>query len=208
MIDLPIDSYKEGEYESFNSGGVEKEVGELLYAFTRILKPLNVLDLGTHKGISAAYIALALKENNKGLVHTVEFDAQHWVDAEQLWEKVGVTPFIHQFKGTVQDYHLKFPLTDYDLMLIDTEPDQRWEQLRQFSPLLKEGGYVFLHDLPRGFCIGNVNLDHPDLVNWPWGEIPEEVKAWMKVGLLKPFHLPNPREMCGFYREHKGDYVI
>lgn len=208
MIDLPIETYKEGEYEAFNSGGVEKEVGELLYAYTRILKPLHVLDLGTHKGISAAYIALALKDNGKGIVHTVEFDAQHWVDAEQLWEKAEVTPFIHQFKGSVEDYMKQFPFTDYDLMLIDTEPDQRWKQLMEFEPVLKEGGYVFLHDLPRGFCIGNVNTDHPELVNWPWGAFPEPIKEWLRTDYMRPFHLPNPREMCGFYKRKKEDYHV
>ena len=37
----------------------------LLYSLTRILKPKNVIELGTNVGISSAYIATALKVNGK-----------------------------------------------------------------------------------------------------------------------------------------------
>lgn len=67
---------------------------------------------------------------------------------------------------------------------------------------------MFIHDLPRGFCIGNVNPDHPEMKNWPFGIIPERIEQLMKDRLLVPFHLPNPRSMTGFYKARSDDYQI
>ena len=36
------------DYQAYNSGGVEVEVGELLYSFVRVLKPKRVFETGTH----------------------------------------------------------------------------------------------------------------------------------------------------------------
>lgn len=203
MNSLP--TYKEGEYEAFNSGGVEKEVGEFLYGMVRILKPLNILDLGTHKGISAAYMAKGCKDNKKGIVHTVEFDFNHWNDADSLWKAEEVQKYVVQYKTRVDNFVIDL---QYDLIFIDTEPDQRWGQLVRFYPNLSLGGYVFLHDLPRGFCKGNINPDHPEFQDWPWGPVPETIKELLKDRELVPFHFPNPREMCGFYKKHPGDYYV
>lgn len=210
MIDIPLQTKKEseswGDYEAFNSGGVEKEVGELLYAFARILKPHHILDLGTHKGISAAYLGMACRDNGVGLVDTVEYDQAHWDDAKRLWNQMSLDDYIFQYKCSVDEFNTDGVM--YGLMLIDTEPATRWGQLERFYTQLHPGGYVFLHDLPRGFCIGNVNPDHPDKKNWPWGEIPNRIEQLMKDRLLIPFHLPNPRSMCGFYKARSDDYQI
>lgn len=211
MIDIPLPTHKEseswGDYEAFNSGSVEKEVGEILYSFTRILKPNHILDLGTHKGISAAYMALACRDNGKGLVHTVEYDSAHWEDATNLWNKMGVHDNIFQYQMDVETFS-KSQIEEYELMLIDTEPAQRWGELEKFYPNLLPGGYVFLHDLPRGFCKGNINPDHPEMKDWPWGSVPKMIKDLIKDRELIPFHLPNPRSMAGFYKARADDYKI
>jgi predicted O-methyltransferase YrrM len=210
MIGLPLLTHKEsevwGDYEAFNSGSVEKEVGELLYSFARILKPHHILDLGTHKGISAAYLGLACRDNNVGLVDTVEYDKSHWDEAKRLWDKISLEDYIFQYKCSVDEF-----INDevmYDLILIDTEPAQRWQELDRFYAQLNPGGYVFIHDLPRQFCVGNINSDHPEIKNWPFGEIPDRIQQLMKDRLLVPFHLPNPRSMCGFYKARSDDYEI
>ena len=47
-------------YSMFNSGGVEVEVGEFLHSMVRVTKPMHILETGTHLGVSAAFMALAL----------------------------------------------------------------------------------------------------------------------------------------------------
>ena len=68
----------------FNSGSVEVEVAEFLYSFTRLIKPKLVVETGTHKGISALYIALALEKNNQGKIKTFEVIGPLQKDAKAL----------------------------------------------------------------------------------------------------------------------------
>jgi len=74
------------EFLMFNDGGVEVEVAELLYGLIRVWKPSTVLETGTHKGISSAYMAQALKDNKKGHMVTYEVIKQHKQSAEKLWQ--------------------------------------------------------------------------------------------------------------------------
>lgn len=149
-----LQTYKEGNYESFNNGSVEVETGELLYAFTRMVKPLNILDLGTYKGISASYMGLAVRENkNGGIVESIEFDSQHWNEAENLWIKLEILGTVILKQMRVEDFKPEFR---YDLIFIDTEPATRFSELITFYPYLNQGGYVFIHDLPGIFRRKNI----------------------------------------------------
>lgn len=216
MIDFPLPTYKEGEYEAFNSGGVERETAELLYSFVRILKPHAILDLGTHKGISASYMAMGCRDNNEGSVFTVEFDSQHWNDEDMLWSKLQLRGLIYRYKMSVEEYlrRLKDDPSfesshSYQLMLIDTEPSDRFSQLVEFYPFLSPGGYVFLHDLHRHMGQeGRINPDHPEMENWPWGTLSDQIKNWLKDRELVPFYFPTPRGLTGFYKNDPRDYKI
>jgi len=53
---------------------------------------------------------------------------------------------------------------------------------------------------------GNINPDHPEFKSWPFGDLPQEIKNWVKDGMLRPFHLPNPRGMIGFYKTRMDEY--
>lgn len=203
MIKLPLLSYKEGEYDSFNDSGVEQAVGELLYSFVRILRPFNVLDLGTAKGISAAYMAMGCRDNEKGMVHTVEFDPAHWQEANDLWERIKVGPYVHQYKCRAEEYSSTFT---YHLILVDTVPEERFKQIIQFYPFLEEGGYMFMHDAPYNLCQGNINPDHPEFKSWPYGDIPKEIETWVQDDKLRPFFFPNPRGFMGLYKVRPDEY--
>ena len=206
MIDLPLSTTKELEYEAYNSGGVEKEVGELLYGFARVLKPHHILDLGTHLGISAAYLARACLKNGFGLVDTVEYDSQHWDNARKLWDKAGVSEYIFQYKCNIDDF--ENPSIMYDLILIDSEPPRRFAELDRFYVQLNPGGYLFVHDLPYGWCQGNVNMDHPEYKSWPYGDVPERLEQLLREDKLRATSFPNPRGMGLFYKVKAEDYSL
>lgn len=69
MIPSYIDAIRDGD------AATQEEV-ELLYALVRALKPETCLETGTHKGLSATYIAHALTDNNKG--HLFTYDPYDW----------------------------------------------------------------------------------------------------------------------------------
>lgn len=192
-------------YKMFNDGSTEVEVGEFLQAMVRLVKPTWILETGTYKGISSSYMGLGLKENNSGTLETLEIDVNCIEESKKLWAQVGVEDKIVSYNGSSLDF---VPKQNYQMIFLDTEPGIRFAELVRFFPYLDEGGFIGIHDLPRGFCQGNINPDHPEFESWPYGPVPEQIKIWLKTGELIKFHFPNPREMTWFYKQRKDDYHV
>src|SRR5438270_11553862 len=92
------------QWSAFNDGGIECETGEFLYGVIRLIKPANVLETGTHKGIGGCYMAKALEDNNKGRLTTIEFLPELFAEALQRFETVGLTERIQKIQGDVREY--------------------------------------------------------------------------------------------------------
>lgn len=193
----------DSKYSSFNSSGVEIEVGEFLYAMVRLLKPLYVLETGTCEAISASYIGIALRENALGQLHTFEISPDYHKKATERLDTFRLRGYVTCYLQDVDEYK---PSVQYELMFLDSEPERRFKEVVNFFPYLKQGGYIFVHDLPRTLCQGNVNPDHPNFKHWPFGEIPEQIKNWLKDDDLRMFHFDAQRSLTGFYRPHSTDY--
>jgi predicted O-methyltransferase YrrM len=187
-------------YTAFNDGSVECEVGEFLYSIVRILKPRYILETGTYKGVSSSYMGQGLKDNATGFLDTLEIEDQHIQTSKQLWNALDLNKWIIPHHLSSGDFN---PTYNYELMFLDSEPNLRFGELVKFFPFLTEGGYVFIHDVPPTLCQGNVNPDHPEIKSWPFGDLPEEIKQWVKEDKLRPIHFPNPRGMLGFYKSGK-----
>lgn len=196
-----------GFYHMFDDGGVEVEVGEFLYGLVRLLQPEKVLTTGIYTGISDLYIAQALKENGHGASTAIEIEGTHILRAKELWTRTGVfIPGEYRLKvfhGSSLEFHAE---DNIDLMFLDSEPGIRFTELVRFFPSLKEGGYVGIHDLPNSLCQGNVNPDHPEMKSYPYGDLPEQIKEWLKTDKLRMIHFPSPRGLTFFYKVKEGDY--
>ena len=192
------------QYSMFNDGSTECEVSEFLYGFVRMLKPTKILESGTYKGISSSFMALALKKNGKGIIETLEIEEQHINTSKQLWEKLGITKWVQENKISSLEY---IPNGKYQILFLDSEPNLRFNELIRFFPYLDEGGYAFIHDLPRGMCQGNINPDLPNFKSWPYGDLQPEIKQWVKEDKLRPFHFETPRGLTCFYKVHRKDYL-
>lgn len=186
-------------YSAFNDAGVECEVGEFLYAMTRILKPKSVLETGTHWGISASYIGYGLLDNGFGHLDTYEFDPKNYAIARNRITKQGLNDHVDvicQDAATIIAH-------EYDLIFLDTEPQTRFAELVKFYPFLAPGGYVFIHDLhPHMHQIPNEEHGFA----WPYGRIPKQMSALVNEGNLRPFHFRTPRGFTGFYKVANDDY--
>ena len=192
-------------YRMWNDGSPEIEVLEFLYAMVRILKPKAVLETGTYKGWSAAYMAQGLQDNGSGDITTIEYNSILIKEAEELWGKLGVLSWIESIQGLSYNFKTN---NIYDLIFLDTEPDVRFKEMELFYPNLKEGGYLFIHDLSRDMSQNTHNPDHPQVDPWPFGPFPQSMKDKIKTGELVKFHFPTPRGLVGFYKRHEGDYKI
>jgi predicted O-methyltransferase YrrM len=192
-----------GEYTSFNDAGVECETGEFLYGMIRVLKPKAVLETGTHVGVGASYMGLALKDNGIGRMDTVEFLPPNYDRAKQRIQAMGLTDIVQMHLMDVAG----FGGVGYDFVLLDTEPQTRFKEMLQFVPSLTPGGFIFIHDLNGHMGqVENTNPDHPEKF-WPWFELPEQIKTWVANDELRPFHFATPRGLTGFYKPRPSDYV-
>lgn len=190
-----------GEFSSFNDAGIECETGEFLYSLVRLLKPDHVLETGTHWGVGASYMGLALKDNHKGHLDTLEFLPE--IHSRAMY-RIAVLGLIERITCHLIDA-AKFTSNDqYGLILLDTEPQTRFAELVKYYPQLLPGGFVFIHDLHRH--MHQIDSDgHP--FAWPYGKIPPEMTDLILQGKLRPFHFSTPRGLTGFYKPDDKDYV-
>ena len=63
-----------------------------LYSIIKMTKPQTILELGTGLGITTLWAALAIEENNTGLIHTIDDGSE--------WETLG------QHRDLFMEYHL------------------------------------------------------------------------------------------------------
>lgn len=175
-------------YTMFNTSSPEVEVCEFLWALVRLIKPEKILECGTGYGISAAYMALALRQNGRGELTTVEMMPDPYDAAALLLHKLDLRSYVHLWQGRAEDFT---PEGLYDILFLDTEPNARFAEFLRFWPSLKPGGVVIIHDLHAYMSQNGETVAGID--NWPFGTIPNEVDALIRGGELQSFHLTTPR---------------
>lgn len=190
-------------YSRFDGGAVEVETGEFLYGLMRLLKPEHVLTTGVYTGVSDMYIGKGIVDNGMGRSTALEFEKSHLDRAQTLWRLTGVGDVINGIHTSSLDFDLYWPV---DFLFLDTEPNIRFQEVVKFYKNLLPGGFILLHDLPYGWCQGNVNSDHPEISSWPWGNVPDELKSLLHSDKLRAWNFPSPRGMAGLYKPRKDDY--
>lgn len=148
--------YREGELNM----GVNPGDRRAIYSLVMSLRPQRVLEIGTHIGTSAIYIAAALRRLQEGgTLTTIDiFDVN---DPRQgAWQKVGLpkspaecakdlglSEQIELHRGLSQDY-MKTTRERYDLIFLDGDHDAWavYEELSLALPLLRKNGAILLHD--------------------------------------------------------------
>ncbi len=79
-------------------GGIygSEDICMLLYCLIRRERPKNVVEIGAGLGVSAFWMAQAMKENGQGCIWTLD-DGSHWEDRKELHRALaplaGVAPF-------------------------------------------------------------------------------------------------------------------
>ncbi len=149
------------QYHRWDDGSAEIEVLEFLYALTRLIKPNNVLETGTYKGFSGAYMALGLRDNGMGHLDTVEWERAHIETAKELWSKLNVMEYITEYYMSSMEF-----TTDktYELVLLDTEPGLRFKELDKFWNNFKPGAIIVIHDLSWDLGSGSQFWTDRDLI--------------------------------------------
>ncbi len=182
-------------YQMFNDAGVEAEVGEFLYSFTRLIKPEMVLETGTHEGISTAYMALALKKNNSGKIITMEKYPPPIKEAMRLWQALNLQDYIQ----CLYCHSLGYKTTiEFDLLFLDSIPEIRFDEFIKYFPLLKLGGFIIVHDL--NFTLGHHGQTHHGIYDWPYGDFRKRIGSYITSGKVQTFSFATPRGLVMFQK--------
>ena len=131
---------------------VEKEVTQesstsfeekiILYSLIRSLKPEVIVETGTHRGKTTLYMAQAVIDNEKGLIHTLDpFE----------WGAVGNFRKFPEHEKVIKYYPIKgidCPLESFDFIFIDGfhTPSEVEAEIKALIPKLKKGGVAVFHD--------------------------------------------------------------
>ena len=130
--------------------------GKLLEMISRMVRPTNILEIGTYTGYSAICLAKGLALG--GHLHTVEINDEVCDTAQDFFKKSGLDNQITLHVGSAIDI---VPQLDYefDLILIDGDKRQYPKYLEIVLPKLAKNGYIIADNVLWG---GKVLLPKPD----------------------------------------------
>ena len=116
--------------------------GNFLAIISKLIKPFNVLEIGTYTGYSTLCIAEGL--NPAGMIHTIDKNEELLQIQNKYFEKSGLRSQIKQYTGDALAIipKLKF---DFDMVFLDANKENYVKYLELISPILKPGG-VLLND--------------------------------------------------------------
>lgn len=132
--------------------------GSLLSILSKLLRPQNVLELGTYTGYSAICLAQGLPEGGK--LHTIDTDDSLQAMRDQYWKEAGLSQTIVQHIGPAAEV---LPQLDqvFDLVFIDADK----KNYGQYFDML-------IDKVPVGACfIADNVLFHSEVVQ------PEEAQS-------------------------------
>lgn len=145
------------------------------YSLIKLLRPKNILCIGSKWGFIPAICALACKDNHKGIVDFVDagYDidnyngpGEHWggvgwwkkCDAKKYFGKFGLENHILLFVMKSDEYANKNKNKKYGYIHIDGDHSYEGVKLdfKLFWPRLESGGFLAIHDIYSPDKDGNV----------------------------------------------------
>ena len=126
---------------------VEPEVGNLLYFFTKLVKPKLVVEFGSGFGYSTLWIALACE--NDCTIHCIDYQEKNRQRALKLFSEFGLKPkiFYHVGEALTVFNDLGFKDESLDLVVFDHEKQNYSESLELVLPKLRRGGLIIADDV-------------------------------------------------------------
>ena len=113
--------------------------GNFLAIISKLIKPFNVLEIGTYTGYSTLCIAKGL--NPAGMIHTIDKNEELLQIQNKYFEKSGFRNQIKQYTGDALAIipKLKF---DFDMVFLDADKKNYVKYLELILPILKPGGVL------------------------------------------------------------------
>jgi predicted O-methyltransferase YrrM len=124
---------------------VSAEGGSLLYTLVRAARPQIVVEFGTSFGISALYLAAAVRDNGVGRVMTTELSAAKVAAARENFAEAGVADLVEVLPGDALQT-LAAVIGPIGVVLLDGWKDLYLPVLHLLEPHLAPGALVIGDD--------------------------------------------------------------
>lgn len=159
---------------------------KLLYEAIRRYKPEHCFEIGTWKGGgSTLFISTGLKENCRGLLHTVEVDKGFYSEAVENYN-AHLTQLVKYVSFHLGDYKTVYesvlranPAVDFLILDGAEDGEQTFEQYNFFLPYFGPGTILVVHD----WFTEKTRLIKPILENTPEWEIKSVLMPPASVGI-------------------------
>jgi predicted O-methyltransferase YrrM len=137
-----------------NSGIGESNIPiiSLLMSFINGNGITRIVQLGHYTGYSSLFIASTLKKMGKGLLYSIDIDPWATDEANKLVRSARVDGFVKHVLGdsaSASDAKIALDfIGEMELLYIDSDHTYKHAkaELNVWWPLLKPGGFVFMHD--------------------------------------------------------------
>ncbi|NOR75421.1 MAG: methyltransferase domain-containing protein [Draconibacterium sp.] len=113
--------------------------GQVLTMFSKMIKPKNILEIGTFTGYSAICLAKGLQKNGKLI--TIEINDELETFATKYFEKSGMQNCIEQLIGPATEIIPTLKQT-FDLVFIDADKREYTEYFELVFDKVASGGYI------------------------------------------------------------------
>jgi predicted O-methyltransferase YrrM len=137
------DDYKEA-YQKLagNFLSISPELGRFIYACARARGAKRIVEFGLSFGISAIYLACALRDNGGGRLITTEFLPDKAARARENLMSAGLADLVYIRVGNALETLKDGAGGEVDLALLDAAPYLCLPVLKLLEPSLKEGALV------------------------------------------------------------------
>jgi caffeoyl-CoA O-methyltransferase len=128
------------ELEADRGMAVSRSEGQILHALVKDVDAKTVVEIGTFRGYSGTWIALALRETG-GRLTTYEIDPEYAAIARANFRRAGVGDLVTIVLG---DAHLELPKATgaVDLAFIDADKEGYLDYLEKLLPRVRVGGLI------------------------------------------------------------------
>lgn len=134
------DLRRETELKCLNPIMLSSKVqGIFLSIISKIIKPKNVLEIGTYSGYSTLCIAAGLSTD--GMIHTIDKNEELLQIQNKYFEKSGYRNQIKQYTGEAIDLIPKIKM-NFDMIFLDADKENYSNYLDVVSSNLNKGGVL------------------------------------------------------------------